>query len=231
MYSPIKEQESVALPFPKEVYSSYFLMKPYRSFFKRLLDIFLCFLILPFVLPVLLLLIIIIKLDSKGPAIYRSERIGKNGKNFDCLKLRTMCLNADKVLDNLLGKEELLKKEYLKFRKLKNDPRITRFGKILRKFSLDELPQIFNVLKGEMSFVGPRPIVGDEITKYGKSFSIYKSLSPGITGLWQVNGRNETSFHGRVEMDLNYFENGGLAYDLKILMKTVPAVLSKKGAY
>jgi undecaprenyl-phosphate galactose phosphotransferase len=142
-----------------------------------------------------------------------------------------MYQNAEEAIETILSRDKGLREEYLKFRKLKEDPRVTRIGKFLRASSLDELPQIINVLKGEMSFVGPRPIVEDEIQKYGERFSIYKSLKPGITGLWQINGRNETSFHGRVQMDSSYFENIGLANDIKILIKTIPVVISKKGAY
>lgn len=142
-----------------------------------------------------------------------------------------MCLNADEKLKDLLKQNQDLKKEWQLDHKLKNDPRITRVGKMIRALSLDETPQIFNVLKGEMSFVGPRPIVEEEISKYGNQFRDYISVRPGITGLWQINGRNDTSYDRRVTMDAKYANLADLKLDLKILVKTVPVALSKKGAY
>ncbi|MFO1463704.1 MAG: sugar transferase [bacterium] len=203
----------------------------YRDFFKKVFDLGLAVVLLPFVVPILLFLMLIVKLDSKGPAIFKSERIGKKGKRFTCLKLRTMCLNANKKLEAILNTNEELKNEYEKYHKLKNDPRITRVGKFLRSFSLDELPQIFNVLRGEMSFVGPRPAVEEEIPKYGVMFKEYKSMVPGITGMWQVNGRNNTSFDERVRLDVAYQKNLNFLFDLKILFKTLPVALKRDGAY
>jgi len=203
----------------------------YSVFFKRLLDIALCLLLLPIVLPLLAILMICIKLDSRGPAVYRSERIGKNGKKFNCLKLRTMCVNAHERLTHILNENPELDKEYSKYRKLKNDPRVTRIGKILRSCSLDEIPQILNVLKGDMSFVGPRPAFEEEIPNYGSNYYLYKSVRPGITGLWQVNGRSETSFSTRVQMDTNYVKRICFSNDIKILLKTIPAAITQKGAY
>jgi len=203
----------------------------YRNYLKRCLDLCLFLIILPFALPLILFLMLLIKLNSKGPAIYKNERIGKNGEKFNCLKLRTMYEDADEKLKKLLDENEFLKREFERDHKLKNDPRITSIGKFLRISSLDELPQIFNVLKGEMSFVGPRPIVKAEISKYGKQFRYYESILPGITGVWQVNGRNDTSYEERVAMDSSYAQNSNLPLDLKILFQTIPAALSKKGAY
>lgn len=203
----------------------------YRDFLKRGFDLLFAILLLPFVIPVLLLLMVLIKLDSRGPAVFKSVRIGKDGAKFNCYKLRTMCLGADKKLEDLLESDAELKNEYDKYRKLKNDPRITRVGKLLRTFSLDELPQIFNVLKGEMSFVGPRPAVEEEIPKYGILFKYYKSVLPGITGMWQVNGRNNTSFDERVKLDVVYRKNLNFLLDLKILFKTLPVAVKRNGAY
>lgn len=203
----------------------------YRDYFKRLFDLALALILLPITLPILLILMILIKLDSKGPALYKSERVGKDGRKFNCLKLRTMCLHAHEKLEEVLENNTVLKFEYQKYCKLKNDPRVTRVGKILRSFSLDELPQIFNVLRGEMSFVGPRPVFEWEIPKYGKLFEDYKSVLPGITGIWQVNGRNEASFQKRVTLDSSYSKESRFSLDLTILLKTLPAIISKKGAY
>ncbi|MCC6274202.1 MAG: sugar transferase [Deltaproteobacteria bacterium] len=188
-------------------------------------------LIFPLVLPILAILILLIKLDSKGPAIFKSERIGKSGRRFAIYKLRTMCLNAEEKLQEILSSDAALRKEWVTDHKLRNDPRITRVGRIIRALSLDEIPQIFNVLKGDMSFVGPRPIVEAEIVKYGKDFRNYTQMRPGITGLWQVNGRNDTSYDSRVAFDKKYVKEVTLAQDLLILLKTVPVALSKKGAY
>jgi Sugar transferases involved in lipopolysaccharide synthesis len=203
----------------------------YRDYLKRFFDLFLAVLLLPVIAPVLLVLMVLIKIDSRGPAVFNSERIGKDGKKFKCLKLRTMCLDADEKLEAILKNDEALKIEYDKYRKLKNDPRITRVGKFLRSFSLDELPQIFNVFRGEMSFVGPRPAVEDEIPKYGSLFKDYKSILPGITGMWQVNGRNNTSFDERVQLDFIYRKNLDFFLDMKILLKTLPVAVKRKGAY
>jgi exopolysaccharide production protein ExoY len=203
----------------------------YRDFFKRIFDLVLCILFLPITLPVLLALMVLIKLDSRGPAIFKSERIGRHGNKFQIFKLRTMCLNADERLEELLKDNDNLRVEWEMDHKLKNDPRITRLGRVVRALSFDELPQIFNVLKGEMSFVGPRPIVEAEIAKYGNRFAEYKSIRPGITGMWQINGRNDISYAKRVAMDARYAKLADLKLDLKILVKTVPAALSKKGAY
>lgn len=209
----------------------YFEEGLYKYGFKRALDLFLFLLALPIVLPFLLLLILLVKLDSRGPAIYKSERIGYQGEKFFCLKLRTMCTNADAKLQTLLHTDSALRAEWEKDHKLKNDPRITRIGKFIRAFSLDELPQIFNVLRGEMSFVGPRPIVEAEISKYDKQFQIYKSVRPGITGLWQISGRNDTTYHHRVSLDSEYAQIVNFFLDVSILIKTIPVALSQKGAY
>jgi lipopolysaccharide/colanic/teichoic acid biosynthesis glycosyltransferase len=142
-----------------------------------------------------------------------------------------MCVNASQKLEKLLEDDSSLRAEYEKFCKLKEDPRVTRVGKFIRSFSLDELPQVFNIIKGDMSFVGPRPIFEEEIAKYNGNFSDYKSLLPGITGLWQINGRSDTSFNIRVKMDERYARYMNLYFDLTILFKTIPAILSKRGAY
>ncbi len=215
-----KIQSSSELPF-----------KFYRDFFKRILDVIFSLLLLPFILPILACLMTLVKLDSKGSALYKSERVGKNGKKFFCLKIRTMFLDSHEKLADILDQDRILKEEYEKFCKLKNDPRVTRFGKFLRRLSLDELPQIFNVIKGEMSLVGPRPAFEIETPKYGLKLPQYLFVKPGITGLWQVNGRNDASFEKRVKLDTLYAKESNLLLDLKILVKTIPASLTKRGAY
>lgn len=203
----------------------------YRDFFKRLFDLTLAILLLPLVLPFLFVLIILIKIDSRGPVLYRSERIGKGGKTFNCLKLRTMCLDAHNLLPTILENDNSLREEYEKFCKLKKDPRITRVGKFLRSLSLDEFPQIFNVLKGEMSFVGPRPAFESELPKFGVFAGDYKKMLPGITGLWQISGRNDTCFQTRAKLDSIYSQKPNFWLDIKIILKTIPTALSRRGAY
>ena len=183
-------------------------------------------LIIPF-----LVLSLCIKLTSPGPAIYKQKRVGKNCKPFFCYKFRTMYQNAEERLKEMLRTDPEARAEWNACWKLKNDPRITPLGKYLRKTSLDELPQIFNMLKGEMSLVGPRPVTQEEIDKYYKeSASLCFSVQPGITGLWQVSGRSNTSYDYRVSLDSWYVRNWNLWLDFVILAKTVVVVLKKEGA-
>ena len=181
--------------------------------------------------PVLLLIAIAIKLDSRGPVFFAHKRLGLGGKTFNCYKFRSMKQDAEEVLKELLANDPEKQKEWDKDFKLKNDPRVTRLGKFLRATSLDELPQIFNVLKGEMSLVGPRPIVEKEIERYGDSYEDYKALRPGLTGLWQTSGRNDISYPERVRLDTWYAKNWTLWLDIVILWRTVKTVLGGKGAY
>ncbi|MCP5468627.1 MAG: sugar transferase [Deltaproteobacteria bacterium] len=203
----------------------------YSNYLKRGLDLLLIVLSLPFFIPLMLFLSLWIKLDSKGPIVYSGQRIGKDGKAFSCFKFRTMHPNADQILDELLKNNPNLQEEWKKDQKLRQDPRVTRAGKWIRKLSIDELPQVFNILRGDMSWVGPRPIVKDEIIRYGDKFSYYKQVRPGLTGLWQVSGRNHTSYEERVNLDMFYAQKINLLLDLKIILKTLPAVLFSKGAY
>jgi lipopolysaccharide/colanic/teichoic acid biosynthesis glycosyltransferase len=203
----------------------------YKDHFKRFFDIVFGILFLPITLPLLAVLMALIKLDSRGPAIYKSERVGKDGHKFFIYKLRTMCMNAEEKLEKILLEDKELRCEWEKDQKLKNDPRITRIGRIVRALSLDELPQVFNVIKGDMSFVGPRPIVEAEISKYHGFYQSYKSVRPGITGMWQVSGRNDTPYEKRVLLDGTYVENVNFILDALILLRTIPAAVSKKGAY
>lgn len=182
--------------------------------------------------PVLIFIAIWIYKDSPGPVIFKHIRVGRNGKPFPCYKLRTMYIKADEMLEDLLAKDPDIKLEWERDFKLKNDPRITRSGALLRKTSLDELPQLFNVLRGEMSLVGPRPVTQEELDKfYGDAAELYCSVKPGITGLWQVSGRSDTTYEERVQMDCWYVRNNNILLDIMLLLRTVSAVISKRGSY
>lgn len=198
-----------------------------NAFVKRASDLILGCLILIFLLPLFLFISILIKIDSKGPVLFWQHRVGKNEKIFKMHKFRSMFLGAQDSVYSLIDKNEA---DGLIF-KIKNDPRITRVGKILRRLSLDELPQIINVLKGEMSLVGPRPPLPGEVEKYSEWHRKRLRILPGITGLWQVSGRSELPFEDMVKLDVLYIENWSLWLDLKILLKTIPVVLTAKGAY
>jgi Undecaprenyl-phosphate galactose phosphotransferase WbaP len=197
----------------------------------RTLDIFLILLAAPYIILAIVIIAVSILADSGGPIIFRQTRIGRNGRKFQVYKFRTMLPNADQVLQDYLNKSPELRAEWLATHKLKHDPRVTRLGSFLRKSSLDELPQIWNIFTGDMGLVGPRPIVDAEVEKYGKCFELYKQVRPGLTGLWQVSGRNDTTYERRVELDEYYVRNRSLKLDLEILLKTVSVVLNKDGAY
>ncbi len=169
--------------------------------------------------------------NDGGKALYAHKRIGRYGQEFDCLKFRSMVVDADKVLDKLLASDAQLRREWEKDYKLKDDPRVTRIGEFLRQLSLDELPQLWNVLRGEMSLIGPRPIVAEEIPRYGSGIHLYKSVRPGMTGLWQISGRSDTDYSNRVYLDAWYVKNWSIWSDIVILFKTITVVLHKKGAY
>ena len=197
---------------------------------KRLFDIVAANALLIVLSPLLLTLSILIR-RTGGSAIYGHPRIGRDGKPFMCLKFRSMRPDADQVLKELLASDPQARAEWERDFKLRNDPRVTPIGEILRKTSLDELPQLINVVKGEMSLVGPRPIVADELSRYGNYKPLYLQVLPGITGLWQVSGRNDTDYRERVNLDAWYVQNWSLWYDIAILFKTVDVVLNRRGAY
>ena len=205
----------------------------FYKLYKNLLDFLFSIFFLIASLPFFLLISLLIKLSSRGPIFFLQERIGKNNIPFKCIKFRTMHPEAKDILENLLMKDEKLKIEFEQTHKIKNDPRITTIGKLLRKTSLDELPQFINVLKNEMSIVGPRPIVNKEKRKYGKNLKKVLSVRPGITGLWQVSGRNNLTYKTRVKLDLNYIENYNLLMDIRILIRTFGVILFPldRGAY
>lgn len=181
--------------------------------------------------PLFLLVMALVKLSDPGPAFYGHRRVGHNGRYFKCLKFRTMMVNGDEVLRRHLQNNPEAAEEWRTTRKLKNDPRVTAVGAVLRKLSLDELPQLLNVVMGDMSLVGPRPIVRSEVNKYGQVFEEYCMVKPGITGLWQVSGRNNTTYQERVNFDQYYISNWSVWMDLWILIKTVPVVIFGYGAY
>ena len=168
--------------------------------------------------------------EDDGPLFYEQLRYGKNGKKFRLYKFRSMCIDADKKLKEYLAGNEEARKEFEENQKLKDDPRITKIGNFLRKTSLDELPQMINILKGEMSFIGPRPVVDGEIEKYGANKNRFLSVKPGLTGYWQVNGRSNTTYAERIDMELYYVDNQSLWLDIKIFFKTFISVIKKEGA-
>ncbi len=190
---------------------------------------FACFALL-FFAPVLILIAIALKLREGGDVLYAHERIGQGGRRFRCLKFRTMVPDADHRLTVLLAADPKAREEWEVSRKLMNDPRVSCLGKFLRRTSLDELPQFFNVLRGDMSIVGPRPIVSEELPLYSEHMASYMSVRPGITGLWQVSGRSDTTFQERVGLDVLYVENRSVWLDMQIIFRTVSVLLSQKGA-
>lgn len=198
---------------------------------KRLFDLCAGLFIAVAALPVLAGLAAAVVFDSRGPVFYRQERVGRQGRVFWCYKFRTMVSDADNVLAKLISEDSKLASEWARDHKLKKDPRITRMGNFLRRFSLDELPQLINVLRGEMSLVGPRPVVQKEIQRYGNHADYYYTVRPGLSGLWQVSGRNDTDYETRVMLDSWYVRNWSLWLDIYILVKTVRVVMLGKGAY
>jgi len=198
---------------------------------KRFMDLSIVLIGCILISPILLLIAVIIKLSSPGPVLYSQKRIGKNGKYFKAYKFRSMVLNADEKLKELLAKDKNAREEWKQNQKLKNDPRITGIGKLLRKTSLDEVPQFINVIRGEMSLIGPRPIVDNEIEKYGGDFQRIFSIKPGLTGLWQVSGRSDTNYADRISFDTYYLQNWSVWLDIWIIGKTFGVLIKGSGAY
>ena len=198
---------------------------------KRALDIFGAGVGLVLLAPFFLIVALMVRADG-GPAFFAHQRVGRGGKLFGCLKFRSMVVDSQARLEALMANDPTARAEWEATRKLKNDPRITRIGGFLRSTSLDELPQLINVLRGEMSLVGPRPVQEAEIDRYyGASAAHYMAVRPGITGLWQVSGRSETSYESRVALDVTYVSRPSLLADLSILLRTPVAVLSRRGAH
>lgn len=207
------------------------VLLPDYGLIKGIVDIMLTLVGGILVLPLILLIICWIKLDSRGPVFYSQARIGRHGRRFYAWKFRSMVLDADRMLEAYLAQHPELREEWERDHKLKKDPRVTRAGRFLRRTSLDELPQLWNVLRGEMSLVGPRPITDKEVEKYGHAFEVYKKVNGGITGLWQVSGRNDVSYEDRVYYDQFYVRNWSVWLDCCILFRTIAVVLLSKGAY
>lgn len=195
--------------------------------FKRIFDVISASVALILLSPIFLILIIAVKLDSKGPVFFGHKRIGKNGSDIKVYKFRTMVVNAQEVFEAFTPEQ---KAEFEKNFKLENDPRITRIGNFLRKSSLDELPQLVNIIMGNMSVVGPRPIVKKELVKYGKDVDKLLTVKPGLTGFWQANGRSDTSYEERVKMDMYYIDHRSFFMDIKIIFQTVKSVIKGEGA-
>ena len=201
------------------------------AFSKRAIDLIISSFILTLLLPLFLLITLAIRVTSPGPIYYGHSRYGRDGGLFKALKFRTMAMNSDQILEEYLRKHPEFRAEWNRDHKLKNDPRVTSIGRWLRRYSLDELPQLWNVVKGDMSLVGPRPIVAAEIPKYGLGYDLYTRVRPGITGLWQVSGRNNTTYDERVAFDEYYVRNWSIWLDSYILARTAKVVLTADGAY
>lgn len=198
---------------------------------KRSFDLVSAGSVLVVLMPLLIIVAALLLVSQGRPILIKHKRLGRNGRMFPCLKFRTMVNNSAQVLDEVLQKDLTAAEEWRRTRKLREDPRITPVGRVLRKSSVDELPQLINILLGHMSVVGPRPIVEDEIAFYGNHITDYYKVRPGLTGLWQVSGRSDTSYAHRVGLDCKYSRSVSLAGDLKIIVKTVPAVLRSQGSY
>jgi lipopolysaccharide/colanic/teichoic acid biosynthesis glycosyltransferase len=198
---------------------------------KRCFDVLLVLISAPVTLPLLTIVSAVVMLSSRGPVFYSHRRIRRNGAFFSMWKFRTMCVNSAEVLEDYLARHPDAHVEWNQTHKLRRDPRITSLGLFLRRYSLDELPQLWNVLMGQMSLVGPRPIVAAEVEKYGHSFDCYCRVKPGLTGLWQVSGRSELSYDARVALDCEYVKHWSLTKDAVILLKTFSSVVNQDGAY
>ena len=210
-----------------KVTSKYVANKPVYDFVKRFADIICSAIGIILLSPFFIIISIAIKLTSRGPVIFVHKRVGKNGKEIGIYKFRSMVMNAEELIEKFTPEQ---KEEFKKNFKLKNDPRITKIGKFLRKTSLDELPQLFNILKGDLSIVGPRPIMEVETRIYGGYKNMLLSVKPGLTGFWAANGRSDTSYKRRRAMEIYYVKNRSLLFDIKIIFKTVISVFKGEGA-
>jgi exopolysaccharide production protein ExoY len=225
------EMNSLADTGAEAQFNSEGLTAPIGYSTKRIADIVLALSGLVLLAPLLVICFLATVLTSSGPALFRHKRVGFNGRHFGCLKFRTMVVDAPERLRQLLESDPAAAAEWAANRKLRYDPRVTAIGAILRKSSLDELPQLFNVLKGDMSIVGPRPVTDEELERYANSVGAYLACRPGITGLWQVSGRSTTTYNKRVACDTFYARNWSMSLDLKILIVTIPSLLVSDSAY
>ncbi|MBW6425259.1 sugar transferase [Rhizobium sp. XQZ8] len=220
---------SAETPFSKMTQAEIAL--PTGGLVKRSFDITSAALALLLFSPLFLMIAALVKFSDKGPIFYGHSRIGHNGRIFKCLKFRTMAVNGDEILRNFLRDNPQAAEEWKATRKLKFDPRVTVIGTVLRKLSLDELPQLFNIIRGEMSVVGPRPVVDEELNLYDSFAGFYLKTRPGLTGLWQISGRNDVSYETRIAFDTQYVQNWTLIGDVMIIVKTIPAVCLARGSY
>ncbi|MQW89463.1 sugar transferase [Sinorhizobium saheli] len=207
------------------------IRSPIGGMAKRSFDVLAASLALILFSPIFLLVMALVKFSDGGSVFYGHRRIGHNGQTFKCLKFRTMVENGDRVLKDYFNANPTAYEEWRTTRKLQNDPRVTVVGSVLRKLSLDELPQLLNIIRGEMSVVGPRPVVEDELELYDSAAVFYLRSRPGLTGLWQISGRNDVSYATRVAFDTQYVQNWSLLADLVIVFKTIPAVCFSRGSY
>jgi lipopolysaccharide/colanic/teichoic acid biosynthesis glycosyltransferase len=232
--SPVSGESAVGEPGVTRKVQELIERQPRHSrVLKRTGDIVFSLAMLSLCSPLLVLLVLLVKITSRGPVFYVQQRVGRGYRQFGCIKFRTMRRDADRILSAVLAASPDLQEEFRNDFKLRNDPRITRLGRFLRRSSLDELPQFVNVLRGEMSVVGPRPIVSQELPRYGKRMEEVLAVRPGLTGLWQVSGRNNLSYRKRVQLDLYYARYRSLKMDMRILLRTIRVVLDPRdrGAY
>lgn len=204
---------------------------PTEAILWRIFDVVVAAAILVMVLPFLAALSAVLYLTDPGPIFYRHRRLGFRGRYFECLKFRSMRVDGDAILRDHLRKCPAARREWEETHKLRHDPRVTPVGAVVRKLSLDEFPQLINVLRGEMSIVGPRPIVEAEVNRYGRHFEHYCRVRPGLTGLWQTSGRSDTSYQQRVRLDVAYVDRKSVLLDTWLIFKTVPAVMLARGSY
>ena len=209
----------------------YNLLRPVNTFTKNVFELLGTLPLLILLSPLFLLLALLVRLSSSGPVLFRQKRIGRDRRLFDCVKFRTMYQDAEQRLNDMLARDEALRAEWLKYARIPNDPRVTPTGRLLRRFSLDELPQLWNVLRGEMAWVGPRPYLPVESDRIGDSIDTIVRVRPGMTGLWQVSGRTSLPFKERLTLDEYYIRNWSLWMDFSILLRTLRAVLGARGAY
>ncbi len=194
-------------------------------------DIVTALVLLVLAIPIAVATAVAIRVETRGPVLFVHTRIGRHGRRFRLWKFRSMVVDADWTLTHYLAQHPERRAEWAATHKLKDDPRVTRVGRVLRRSSLDELPQLWNVLRGDMSMIGPRPIVEAETAKYGEALALYLEVLPGLTGLWQVSGRTDTSYQHRIQLDTEYIRNWSLGMDLMVLLQTVRVVLLGHGAY